>query len=355
MALKPDWHDSLKTVQAHLDEWQTAVVERDVFGTDRASDIVRLTEEFCRAHLGSGLRGSIFYLSSVGCTHGVELQDGRRVVIKARPPATPETGVRLDRLALESIVEITGWLADRGYSCPRPLLGPTPLACGLATVETLMESGQRGDGFDPACRRTIAHGLARAISLLRDIPGNYVHLTGLKRGDSLFPQPHSRLFDFEATASGAEWIDAYARRALPLDTDRSAPTLGHSDWKVEHLRFQDGAIVASFDWDSLAMRRETELVGGAAHGFTADWTIEGVRRIPAGDDIRAFVADYEAARGRPFSRRERASVFANAVYVIAYGARCAHALAPATRDWRPDTWPYLLRGEGDSLLREAAE
>jgi len=52
---------------------------------------------------------------------------------------------------------------------------------------------------------------------------------------------------------------------------------------------------------------ETELVGISAHGFTADWTLEGFRRIPTADDIRAYVADYEAARGQPFSKSERRS------------------------------------------------
>jgi hypothetical protein len=129
--------------------------------------------------------------------------------------------------------------------------------------------------------------------------------------------------------------------------------LGHADWRVEHLRFEDAKIVATYDWDSLAFRPETELVGLSAHGFTADWSVEGVRRIPTADDIRAFVADYETARARPFSKRERQSLFAHCVYCIAYGARCTHSLEPDKRDWEEDTWPYLLRTEGDALLHDA--
>ena len=111
--------------------------------------------------------------------------------------------------------------------------------------------------------------------------------------------------------------------------------------------------MATYDWDSLAFRPETELVGISAHGFTADWTLEGVRRIPTADDIRAFVADYEDARGQSFSNRERRSLIATCVYCIAYGARCTHSLEPDKIDWEENTWPYLLRTEGDALLQEA--
>jgi hypothetical protein len=130
--------------------------------------------------------------------------------------------------------------------------------------------------------------------------------------------------------------------------------LGHADWRVEHLRFEDGRIVATYDWDSLAFRPETELVGASAHGFTADWTREGVRRIPTAEDIRAYIGDYEHARGWSFTKRERQSVFAACVYWSAYGARCTHSLFPGTTDWEEDPWPYLLRTEGETLLAEAA-
>ena len=86
---------------------------------------------------------------------------------------------------------------------------------------------------------------------------------------------------------------------------------------LEHLRFQAGKIAAAYDWDSLSFRPETDLVGISAHGFTADWSIPNVRRIPAGDDIRAYIADYEQGRGQPFSKQQRRSVFASCVYWIA--------------------------------------
>lgn len=218
-----------------------------------------------------------------------------------------------------------------------------------------MDLGQHGNGFEPQCRKTIAFGLAELIELLRSFRGNVSGLKHFQRIDSLFSQPHSKLFDFEKTAAGAEWVDAFARRARQAEDPQGPPVLGHADWRVEHLRFEDGQIVATYDWDSLALRPETELIGLSAHGFTADWAIEGIRRIPTANDIRAYVTDYEEARGRSFSKRERQSLFAHCVYFIAYGARCSHSLALDKIEWEPGSWPYLLRTEGEALLRSALE
>jgi hypothetical protein len=201
--------------------------------------------------------------------------------------------------------------------------------------------------------KTIAYGLAELIELLRSFTGEVSCLQHFQRSESLYPQPHSKLFDFEKTAKGAEWIDSFAARARQAEAHEGNPVLGHADWRVEHLRFQDGRIVASYDWDSLAFSPETELVGISAHSFTADWALEAVRRIPTADDIHAYVADYEHARGQSFSNRERRSLFATGVYLVAYSARCTHSLQPDKRDWEEDTWPYLLRTEGEALLREA--
>jgi len=347
-------HDPVETLKKEIETWGTPFVELDCFGTDSAERIAATMNEFCQAHLDSKLRGYLFYGSSVGSTHGVRLEDGRDVVIKVRPPAETNPYLRFDRTTLESICRVMRWLANRGYPCPKPILDPTPLAKGLATVEEFLDRGQRGNGFDPECRSVIASGLAHLIDLLQSFDGEVSCLKHFQRSESLYPQPHSKLFDFEKTAEGAEWIDTFAQRARRAEAHEGNLVLGHGDWRVEHLRFQDGKIVATYDWDSLAFRSETELVGVSAHGFTADWTLEGVRRIPTADDIHAYVADYEQARGQPFSERGRKSLFAHCVYSIAYGARCAHSLEPDKRDWEEDTWPYLLRTEGEALLRAAA-
>jgi len=345
--------DSVKTLQKEIQTWDTPFVELDCFETDCAERIAELINEFCRAHLGSKLRGYLFYGSSVGSTHGVQLEDGRDVVIKVRPPPETNPDLNFDRTSLESICRVTKWLADRGYPCPKPILGPTPAAKGLATVDEFLDRGQHGNGFEPECRKLIALGFAELIKVLRSFKGEVSCLKHFQRSESLYPQPHGKLFNFEKTAAGAEWIDDFARGARQAEAHEDKPVLGHGDWRVQHLGFREGKIVATYDWDSLAFCSETELVGVTAHGFTADWTLESVRRIPTANDVRAYVADYERARGQPFSELERKSLFAHCVCCIAYSARCAHSVEPDKIEWEEDTWPYLLKTEGEALLREA--
>jgi aminoglycoside phosphotransferase (APT) family kinase protein len=346
-------YDPVDILQKEIQTWDSPFVELDCFGTDRAEQIAEMINHFCRGRLGSKLHGYLFYGSSVGSTHGVQLEDGRQVVIKVRPPPDTNPYLNSDRTSLESISQVMRWLSDRGYPCPKPILGPTSLAKGLATVDEFLDRGQHGNGFEPECRRSIASGFAELIKVLQSFNGEVSCLKYFQRSESLYPQPHSKLFDFKKTAASAEWIDDFARRARRAEAHEDKPVLAHGDWRVQHLGFQEGKIVATYDWDSLAFCTETELVGVSAHGFTADWTLEGVRRIPTANDIRAYVADYEHARGQPFSDLERKSLFAHCVYCIAYSARCEHSLEPDKITWEEDTWPYLLKTEGEALLREA--
>jgi hypothetical protein len=344
--------DSVETVRKEIETWGTPFVELDCYGTDNAERIAAMIDNFCRHHLDSGVRGCYFYRSSVGSTHGLQLEDGRDLVVKVHPPAHVNRHLPNDQQSLDTIFQVTSWLAEQGYPCPRPILGPLPLGNGLATVDQFLERGAYGNGFEPEDRKIIATGFAELIDRLRSFPGDPSCLKHFQRGDALYPQPHSKLFDFEKTAKGAEWIDDFARRGLQAEPHDGPLLLGHADWRVEHLRFENGTIVATYDWDSLAYWTETELVGISAHGFTADWSRENVRRIPTADDIRAYVSDYEVARGRPFSQGERQSLFAQCVYFIAYGARCTHSLEPGKKDWECNSWPYLLKSEGEALLRK---
>ena len=41
------------------------------------------------------------------------------------------------------------------------------------------------------------------------------------------------------------------------------------------------------------------------------------------------------------------------VYYIAYGPRCSHSVELSKTESGKDTWPYLLRTEGDAPMCEA--
>ena len=244
------------------------------------------------------------------------------------------------------------------------------LGHGHATLEALLDRGEPADAHDPAVRRELARRLAELARIATTIgdrraaPGVLDRqalggswFTGVAQG-RVFPEPHSRLFDFEATRAGAEWIDALAAEArrAPLVGDR---VVGHFDWRVEHARFEGGSLVAAYDWDSLHCELEPIMVGANAHAFTADWTEEprrdprsgpAARPAPTEDEIRAFIADYEEARGGPFDAAERRLVAASCVYSIAYTARCGHALDPDASSPRHRAFRDLLRSAGRSLL-----
>jgi hypothetical protein len=68
-------HDPVALIQQHLEEWGTPYVELDTFATDNAQATVRIIDTFCQERLGSQLAGYLFYASSVGSTHGVQLPD----------------------------------------------------------------------------------------------------------------------------------------------------------------------------------------------------------------------------------------------------------------------------------------
>ncbi len=342
--------DPIEAIRAHLARWQVPYVDLDTFGTGDPARIAALVDGFAREWLGSGVAGYLFCTASQGATHGIVLEDGRRLVLKMHQPPELNTDRFHDTRALSSVRRALAFLHERGFPSPAPVLGPTPLGKGLATVQEYLDTGEKGDGFDPDCRRVIARGLRELIDLLMPLRDQ---LSGLRAffqpRDRLYPQPHSRLFDFERSARSAGWIDEIARRARAGSIHTGPPVFGHADWRIEHLRFEHGRISASYDWESLQPMPETQLVGVTAAAFTTDWSTGAGGKVPTVEDVRAFVCDYEEARALAFDASERTAIFATCVYTVAYGARCQHSLEPERRDWPPGSWPCLLR-DADALL-----
>jgi hypothetical protein len=320
-------------------------VERDVFGTTDAGEIDAAVERFCRAQLGCGAAGALFYESSVGCVLGLELADGRRAVLKVHQP--DKSAARL-----AGCQAVQAGLYARGFPCPEPLLGPRPLGRGLAVVERYLERGERRDARDPAIRYEIAARLHELIALARsarlgtDLGGSWF---GSLPPEQLWPRPHNPRIDLAATARGAEWIDELARlaRAVPLTGER---VLGHFDWRVEHFRFEAGRISTVYDWDSLHFEREPIAAGCAAAAFSTDWTRPELPLAPSPDEIHSFVASYEQARGRAFEPSERRTAYAACVYLIAYVARCQHADRAQGTSAREPAFIELLAAAGSTLL-----
>jgi Ser/Thr protein kinase RdoA (MazF antagonist) len=318
-------------------------VELAVFGTAAAARIAAVVNSFCRNELDASVDGCLFYASSQGAVFGLELEDHRRVVLKAH---RPERSARF----LCEVHQVQRHLAGKAFPCPQPILRARPIGRGLAVVDRFLADGDYVDAHVPAIRKEMARALSSLIRLAepfassRDLPR--FPNASIPQG-SLWRTPHHRMFDFDATQTGAEWIDSAAAAALPkLREGHGDIVVGHSDWSVKDFRFRDGRITAIYDWDSLVVDREPTIVGQAATHFTMTWRMP-VRIAPTPAEITAFLAEYEEARGRSFSAAEQRAVNAAAMYSVAYTARCEHALDPTATEYPEGSARELLAAMSD--------
>lgn len=319
-----------------------AVLERRALGTSDLELAAKRLEECCTRTLAP-VAECLFYRSNVGLVAGLVLDDGRRVVAKVHRPNQTRT-----RLA--TVQRVQGHLADHGYPCPRPV-GMAHCEHAFVTFEELREDGGYRQGHDPAVRRAMAESLAEQIRLAAEVPEVLALNREPLRGQRVLWRDTHPMFDFETTRAGAEWIDELAGRALDvLRDDPGDPVVGHTDWRVEQMRFAGGRVSVAYDWDSLVRDAETTIVGYAARAFPLAWERGGSRLWPTPEEQVAFVAEYEAVRGRPFSAAERRAVAAAGVFLSAYGARCEHAVAEPGEPVSPNCQRYGLAESGTALF-----
>jgi len=324
--------------------------ERDIYGTADPYEIARVVDRFCATHLGAPIAASLFYASSQGSASGVGLADGRRVVVKVHTPAWAPA-------FLDAVHTVQRHLAGRGFPCPRPLLGPTRLGHGYATVEELVD-GDDADAHRPVLRRAMAETLALLVASARDlvdVPGVGAALrsrmSARRPVDDIWPEPHSPIFDFKATTAGAAWIDGIAAQAkVAMARGAGEEVIGHTDWSAQNCRFVDERIRVVYDWDSHALDKETIIVAQAATNFPYNWTRPQPPFGPSHEEARAFVREYEGARGCPFTSGDWATMAATATYSLAYGARLEHSLH-STEDFAPGGARARLILYGDAFLQ----
>ncbi len=76
-------------IAGHLADWGfVPVVVSEVFEDPDPAQIAAALDAFCRRSLGASIERSELFQASVGSVHGLRLDDGRRVVIKAHRPGT---------------------------------------------------------------------------------------------------------------------------------------------------------------------------------------------------------------------------------------------------------------------------
>jgi hypothetical protein len=327
-------------------------LERRIFGSTDPVHIGQCVETFCAHVLGSPVVDCLFWRSHMGSVSGVQLADGRQVVIKAYPASANQRSAYFfaDHAHLSAAHRVQRFLVERGFPCPPPVLGPTPIEHGYAMVEEMVTRGDQVDAHDPAIRRLIAGTLARLVLLTREL-GPVPDLAPRHPRGVVWPTPHHALFDFAATTAGAEWIDALARAAQQaLARDPSPLVVGHLDWRTEHFRFVDGDVGVIYDWDSLSYTTEAAVVGVAAATFTATWDIP-VLVSPTPEETDAFIAEYEVARGRCFTPAEQEALLAQVTYTRAYSARAEHSRDPSATHFPTGSLRAGLRLHRDAMLQ----
>jgi hypothetical protein len=333
-------------IAAHLRKWEPSrpFVELAIFESADAQCIAGVLTRFCEHNLGSRIAGGLFHQSSIGSVTGVVLDDGRSVVIKAHQP---ERSWQF----LAEVVRLQSYLADLNLFAAKVIAGPLPIGRGYAIVEPFTVVGSKADAHLPQIRGALARGLHAIVRACDSLVGSTSLGSSLlaSPGVALWPVPHSKLFDFSANAKEAEWIDDVAKRARAQMVPAGNRVIGHGDWRAEHVHFEGTTPVIAFDWDSLCCEPEPALIGTTAHGFCADWSQGDSRQAPSRDEARAFIEDYEGARGKKFSAEERRLCGACFAYASAYTARCGHAAGRDERETR-GTFQHLVWSSREDLL-----
>jgi hypothetical protein len=311
------------------------LLARSVFGTDDPGTVQGMILDWT-ARQGFGRARVAAVELSVGAVATVVPAARSRIVVKVWPGSA-------DPRALAAQMQAQARMAARGFPAPPVLTGLSALGPGWAVAMGHDRSGVPPDARFARVRRAMAAGLARFVAEATETCRGVDGLPPwLPPEGTLWPKPHNALFDFEATERGAKWIDDVARPALrAVRWSGSRAVVGHRDWSAKNMRLGSGGVAVLYDWDSVFLGRETWVVGDAARQFSCNWDLHAPEN-PAIGEVAAFVRDYEAARGVPFTASELTEVAAAATYGRAYTARCEHAIDPDGARWRGSARESLM-------------
>jgi hypothetical protein len=95
------------------------------------------------------------------------------------------------------------------------------------------------------------------------------------------------------------------------------PVIGHADWEAQNLRWDGRVIHTIHDWDSLAALPEAALVGAACGAFASTDT-PTLAPLPSS---KAFMAAYEEAAHRRFTKDELEVAWAASMFPAAHNSR----------------------------------
>ena len=318
--------------------------EAAVYGDATPLELYAFLDAWTTSRLGSPIGRVHFRAGRIDVVWGVELDDGRAVVVKMhRPPA------ELDAIRVTNDAQRV--LVGSGFPCAMPLAGPEEVDGHVLTAESMIV-GTAPDGRDPAHRLLLAEGLARHIEILRDHP-DVVRRAG--PGPSCchyqagpWPVPHDTLVDFRSTPAGFEWLDEFGQRAADqvlAHRDAESVVAGHADWYAGNTAVSGGVLVGTFDWELVA-DTEAVIAGFAAACFGASST--GSAGLSTPEEVALFMRDYDDVRSQRLTDRERRTAAGAAAWILAFNARWQVALID--HDYFDEALVSLVRTRGEKYL-----
>lgn len=302
-------------------------------------EVERWVAELTQAQLGVPQSGALFAKKSVGAVFGIVLESGEPAVLKLFNRS-------LTHSELSAMHRCLAVPVAHGFPVARQRSDIFEADAGVFAAFYGYLDGAHRNPHEPPVRRELARSLAELNALLAPLDTSDLPLAP-GRQESLWPAPQHIWEAREIDDEDARFIATHARAAqLVLKKSKLPLVATHLDWGVKNIRFRDDAVCAVYDSDSVHAASEAECVGRAAAQFTAQWDIPALL-TPTATEAQAFVDEYQAARGRKFSRAERTQAAAAARYTVAQAARLEHL----SNVPEADNYRGLLRNyESDPLL-----
>ena len=273
----------------------------------------RWIDELTLAQLGVPCTGALFAKKSVGAVFGIVLESGEPAVLKLFNRSYTHTELSAMHRCLASATAAN-------YPVPRARSEVFDAGDGISAAFYTYLDGQQRDAHEPSVRRELARSLAELNTLLAPLDASELPLAPGSQA-ALWPAPQRIWETQNLDNDDTRFIDAQGKGAQQvLKKSKLKRTATHLDWGVKNIRFRDDSVCAVYDSDSLHVASEAESVGRAAAQFTAQWDIPALL-TPTPYEAQAFLDEYQAARGKRFSKAERGVAAAAARYVVAQVAR----------------------------------
>jgi hypothetical protein len=265
---------------------------------------------WCTTRLGSSPATVLFTHQHLSSVWGLRLEDGREVVVKARP-AHPRL------LACAQVHQI---LHAQGFPCPGPLTGPAKVDTLMFSAESLVPAGEKLPGRPGDYASLLARliHLAPAPTAVAPLAPNPPWTDWDHTFPGLWPPADDRDDDLNSSPS---WLDEVAREIREhLSTLDAPPVIGHGDFIAQNVAWLDGQPLAVHDWDSVISAPEAIIAGLTASVWQAGAKEPYWSTIA---ETGEFLELYQHHRGSAFSPAETRAAWLAGLWVLAFNAKKA--------------------------------